>query len=265
MSGYSMPAILIRRIDYGDNDLILTFFTRDFGKTSAIAKSAKKSVKRFRGVLELFSLLSIVTGAHRGKRLPILKEAVLKEPFAGIRGDLIKTGYASYWVELIAKWMEEGVKQEALFELLRGGLDRLDRGGMSEAVLSMLFQMRFLKISGLSPNFERCAACETPVTAIPETSPAFDLQRGGIVCARCARGVHRRLTVSKGTLKRLEWLAGGDYAKAERVKFPPPAEAEGLKLLETFVPYHLGKELRSLKFLRQIRGEKRGRKVTKVS
>ncbi len=57
MSGYSIPAILIRRIDYGDNDLIITFFTRDFGKTSAIAKSAKKSVKRFRGVLELFSLL----------------------------------------------------------------------------------------------------------------------------------------------------------------------------------------------------------------
>ncbi len=259
MSGYSIPAILIRRIDFGDNDLIITFFTRDFGKTSAIAKSAKKSVKRFRGVLELFSHLSIVTGPHRGKRLPILKEAVLKHPFAGIRGDVTKTAYASYWVELIAKWMEEGVKQEALFDLLHRGLDRLDRGEMSEAVMSMLFQMRFLGISGLSPNFERCGVCDAPVASIRVNTLAFDLKRGGIVCDRCARGVQRRLTVSKGTLKRLEWLAGGDFAKAERVKFPPPAEAEGLKLLETFVPYHLGKELRSLKFLRQIRGEGKGK------
>jgi DNA repair protein RecO (recombination protein O) len=38
-----------------------------------------------------------------------------------------------------------------------------------------------------------------------------------------------------------------------RVKFAPDALREGLEFLETFVPYHLGKEPRSLKFLQQIR------------
>ncbi|MGD2024091.1 MAG: recombination protein O N-terminal domain-containing protein, partial [Desulfobacterales bacterium] len=68
MSVFSTPAILLRRLDYGDFDLILTFLSLQRGKISLIAKSAKKSKKRFAGVLELFSLIDIVvsTGKRRG-------------------------------------------------------------------------------------------------------------------------------------------------------------------------------------------------------
>jgi DNA repair protein RecO (recombination protein O) len=37
------------------------------------------------------------------------------------------------------------------------------------------------------------------------------------------------------------------------MKFTSGAIREGLEFLEAFVPYHLGKQPRSLKFLRQIR------------
>ncbi|MBU4287277.1 MAG: recombination protein O N-terminal domain-containing protein, partial [Proteobacteria bacterium] len=56
MSSFSTPAIVLRRIDFGDYDLIINFFTLNKGKISVIAKSAKKSVKRFSGVLEPFSV-----------------------------------------------------------------------------------------------------------------------------------------------------------------------------------------------------------------
>lgn len=42
---FSTPAILLRRIDHGEYDIIITFITLDRGKVSAIAKCAKKSVK----------------------------------------------------------------------------------------------------------------------------------------------------------------------------------------------------------------------------
>ncbi|MBW1745923.1 MAG: DNA repair protein RecO [Deltaproteobacteria bacterium] len=60
MSSFSTPAIVLRRIDFGDYDLIVSFFTLNKGKISVIAKSAKKSVKRFSGVLEPFSVLEVV-------------------------------------------------------------------------------------------------------------------------------------------------------------------------------------------------------------
>ena len=72
----STEAILLKRLQYGDYDLILTLLTQSHGKLSVIAKSAKKSIKRFGGVLELFSGLNITCATGRG-RLPLLKEATL--------------------------------------------------------------------------------------------------------------------------------------------------------------------------------------------
>jgi DNA repair protein RecO (recombination protein O) len=59
--------------------------------------------------------------------------------------------------------------------------------------------------------------------------------------------------LSKGTLKLLQWLSCSDLAQAGRVRFSPAAVAESTAFLEAFVPYHLGKTPRSLKFLREIR------------
>jgi DNA repair protein RecO (recombination protein O) len=43
-------------------------------------------------------------------------------------------------------------------------------------------------------------------------------------------------------------------AKALRAKFTAPAIAEATAFLEAFVPYHLGRKIKSLKILQQIRG-----------
>ncbi|MGB5991698.1 MAG: recombination protein O N-terminal domain-containing protein, partial [Desulfobacterales bacterium] len=42
MSSFSTPAIVLRRIDYGEYDFVITLFTLRNGKVSVIAKSAKK-------------------------------------------------------------------------------------------------------------------------------------------------------------------------------------------------------------------------------
>ncbi|MDM8553033.1 DNA repair protein RecO, partial [Desulfobacterales bacterium HSG2] len=86
MNTFSTSAIMLRRIDFGDYDLIITFLTLDMGKVSVIAKSAKRSKKRFAGILELFSVLQVV--CSRGRGLPVLQEAVLRDPFIKIRSDI---------------------------------------------------------------------------------------------------------------------------------------------------------------------------------
>jgi len=43
MTHFRTSAILIRRTEYGDSDLIVTFFTLSRGKLSLIAKAAKKA------------------------------------------------------------------------------------------------------------------------------------------------------------------------------------------------------------------------------
>ena len=245
---------MLRRMDFGDYDLIITFFTLNRGKISVIAKSAKKSSKRFSGILELFSVLDVVCSDGRGKGLPVLQEATLKEPFSRIRADIKKTAYASYWSELINKWMENDEKQTRLYYLFQHVLGELDLGHTPEEALSILFQMRFMTIAGLCPNLRYCGICKIGINELRQVKIAFDLISGALVCDRCASGSLRKIYLSKGTIKQLLWIESGDLTKARRIRFTSQALREGLEFLELFVPYHLGKEPKSLKFLRQIRG-----------
>ena len=253
MSSFSTPAIVLRRIDFGDYDFIITLFTLSKGKISVIAKSAKKSTKRFSGILELFSILDVVCSIGRRKGLPVLQEATLTHAFPSIRSKIIKTAYASYWAELINQWMEEGQKQVQLFNLFQYVLQELDIDHTSEAALSILFQIRFMTIAGLDPDLNHCIICRADLENMGKNRIKFDLSRGGIICDGCASGVLHKIFLSKGTIKYLLWIQKGDLARAARIKFAPRSLTESLELVEAFVPYHLGKEPRSLKFLRQIR------------
>jgi len=62
-----------------------------------------------------------------------------------------------------------------------------------------------------------------------------------------------RISLSMGTIKPLLWMQHNDLKTAGRVRFTPSAARESLTMLEAFVPYHLGKDPRSLKFLQRIR------------
>ncbi|MFC1798988.1 DNA repair protein RecO, partial [Thermodesulfobacteriota bacterium] len=164
-----------------------------------------------------------------------------------------KTAYASYWAEIINGWMEENERHEKLYRLFEYVLSQLDDGAISEALLSILFQMRFLKLAGLSPNLSDCSICRSGMESAFGGALLFDLPKGGIVCERCARYVAKSIRLSKGTIKQLCWLESDDINKASRIRFSPAALNESLSFLEAFVPFHLGKKPRSLAFLQQVR------------
>jgi len=254
MPVFSTPAILLRRLDYGDFDVIITFFTLTNGKLTVIAKSAKKSTKRFGGILELFSILELVASTGRGKGLPVLQEAALKEPFSGIRADFRKTAYASYWAELIYNWMEDNFKQDALYTLFEHVLSELDSGQTPEAALNILFQMRFLNLAGYRPHLAACSICHKELDSISQPKIMLDLKGGGILCGNCSSRSASRISLARGTIKQLLWVESGDLAKATRMKFTPAALTESTRFLEEFTIFHLGKQPRSLEFLRQVRG-----------
>ena len=218
-----------------------------------IAKSAKKSTKRFAGILELFSLIEVVGSTSKGRGLPVLQEAVLQSPFSTIRDDIKKTAYASYWCELINKWVEENQKQVQLYHLLKHVLSQLDSGAAAAAELAVLFQMRLLNLSGHKPNLKQCSQCQKQLESIHRNRVVFDIAKGGILCDECTAGAGSRMRLSKGTIKQLKWVESGDLKKASRIRFGSQALEEGLEFLEAFVPYILGLQPQSLKFLRQIR------------
>ncbi len=243
---------MLHATEHGDYDKIITFFTLKQGKISVIAKGAKRSIKRFAGILEIFSVLNLVWSYGRGRGLPILKEASAVHVFEQIRTNITRTAYASYWCELVYRWMEERHRQVSVYTLLEYALDQLHCGSVSEHALHITFQLRFMNISGFRPGFDHCNICRMPLERFGRSSVAFDVRRGGILCEKCAPQRTGSLCLSKGTIKLLCWVLNAPLEKLDRLRFSRQAIEESLRMVEAFVAYHLGKETKSLKFLKQI-------------
>ncbi len=252
MPGFSSPAILIRKIDHGDYDLILTFLTLEHGKITGIAKYAKKSIKRFSGVLELFYVLDIVCSRSKS-RLPVVKEAAVRHPFLNIRCNILKTAYAGYWAQLVDQWMEEGMRDPRIFALFKKVLELLDQETFSPEVASIFFQMKFLTLSGIYPDFGQCSQCGLALDKIKDSQLSFDLEKGVLLCKACSHKTAKRVLISRGAVKQLLWITQKADEKIFRIRFSKQVQQESLNLLEAFIPFHLGIRPKSLAFLKQIR------------
>lgn len=258
MTGFVTDAILLRKIEYGDHDFIISFLSKSQGKISVIAKNAKQSIKRFSGALDLFSVNHIQCTFPKKKKdgLTILSQADLEDSFANIRYDVFKTAYASYWTELMHFWLEENKQQTRLYNLLLFSLDALNKASLSTEVISLFFQIRFMAISGFFPNIEICDTCKTPIDQIEHKKVRFDFAEGRIICQNCLQNRSNfGLAVSKGTLKQIHWMNKSDNSRADRIKFSAITIKEGEMLVESFIPFYIGRDLKSLQFLNRLRNE----------
>ena len=186
-------ALVVRRVEYRDADLILTLFTRGLGKLSALARSARSSRRRFGGGLGLATLSRVELRPGRGSELWTLLSARPLQTFSRIGADVVALAHASYGIELVRELTATEVADESLFDLLLELLGVLDSPGPSPHALRA-FELRLLDAIGLGPMIVSCAACNQDDDARFARGAVLDPDRGGIVCGHCA-GASRGLGV----------------------------------------------------------------------
>jgi DNA repair protein RecO (recombination protein O) len=243
-------AIVLRVIDYGESDRIVTFCTADFGKIRGIAKGARRSRKRFVNALEPFSCSRIHFSRSRPESLALIEGCDSLSHFSAIRNDLEKTLAASYLIDLTDQFMPEDKKNEASFFLLRDFLQLVEGTAMTEALLRF-FEIRLLRISGYDPVLDHCLGCKTPIGK--QAAYRFDSEKGGLTCNVCGSGNPDAIPVSLGTIRTL--LLGREMQLDHlcRLLLSDQSADESRRLLAHFIRHILGRELRSVHVLSEIR------------
>ena len=249
-SSHKVRAIVLRSLDYGESDRILTFLTDEFGKLKGIAKGARRSKRRFANALEPFSLTTLLFSRRGRGGLAFIEGSDVIRHFAGIREDLDRTLVAACVAELAEHFSVEGKKNLPLFDLLTDFLDLIESGRMTEAA-ERFFELRLLKTAGFEPVLDRCVTCGAPLEGIE--SPRFDCREGGIRCARCAVNSPDFIPVSAGTLRTLLMGRDIDFERMPRVGLSGPMAREGREILGCFIRHLTGRELKSVSVLSEIR------------
>jgi len=144
----STSAILLRKRNFSDTSLIVSWCTESLGCIQTVAKGARRTRTPFAGKLDLFFETEISIILSRKSTLHTLAEVVLTNPFAGIRQNYLRTQVAAYFVELIETCTERDHREPELFHLLRRAFGYLDANDPSPRAVGH-FETELARIAGV--------------------------------------------------------------------------------------------------------------------
>ena len=125
MASSRTEALILRSVDFGESDRILHLLVPESGRLTAIAKGARRSVRRFGGTLDLFNHLSVQVWKSGKASMARLEQAQLIEAFGSLRADSARFALGCYLLELLDRLAPEGGAPADMARLFRFALASL--------------------------------------------------------------------------------------------------------------------------------------------
>ena len=207
-------SIILRRWEVGEADLLISFFSKDYGRLTGIAPSALKSKQRFCNCLDIFSISSLEFQQKKSSDRVFLHRGKLEEGFASLRYDYHRLTLAAYAVKLVEILSPIIVKSPRMFEALLWYFCSLNKGCFSEHT-KIAFDIYAMALGGFGINFEKCSACgekyngNAPVVFAPPT--------GGFLCSACKNKFAAYPKLSSEAVSAMEMIQKGFHLSAENM------------------------------------------------
>ncbi|HEV2488149.1 MAG TPA: DNA repair protein RecO [Terracidiphilus sp.] len=195
MSVLTSEAVVLRTWPVHEADLIVSFFTRDYGRMKGVAKSALRSRKRFGGALEPMTVARAWFVERPRQELVRLDQLeILRSPLA-TPVDHVRMTVLSFFAELLDEVLPEHDPQETVFRLL---VSVLEQTTVEQPWMPLTyFSLWMTRLMGLLPDIAHCTACGEPLIA-GETS--FNSLGDGLFCAVHRNGNANALTADSWQL-----------------------------------------------------------------
>ena len=150
MKQYKTSAIVLRRVNYGEADRIVTFITSDHGKIGAMAKGVRKPKSKLGGGLEPFSESTITFGEGKGD-LAIVLSTRLERFYKNILTDYERLQFGYEALKLVDRSTEDVVEGE-FYQLLRRTFAYLDELKIPHEFTEVWFRMQLEILLGRAPD-----------------------------------------------------------------------------------------------------------------
>ena len=234
----SSQAFLIRSAEMGEADRRLSLFTETDGAVNVVAKSARRSRKRFGGALQKYVLLE-VAWTEVPRRMSILTSASILVSFWDIVADWDRVRYADYLLELALSLFPQSGHKTKAFAFLLAGFRSLS-GGETPASVGRKAEAAFLSLGGWGPELSGCLRCGRAES----NSFRFVVSEGRLYCLACSgKGGH---PLSLGAVRTWRALQASSPATIGRVRIQETILEELQIVIPKYLEWNLGVGLRSL-------------------
>lgn len=161
--------IVLRRQSVTESSLVVTWYTREFGKLKTMAKGARRPKGPFQGKIDLFYRDEILFLRSQRSDLHLLHDCFLENPHQKLRHSVEALTAASYIAELVDLATESEDPTPKLFDVLTATLDALEvqRGRTATIVW---FELQLLAAAGWAPKWEARTAVTRVLDSLAATS-----------------------------------------------------------------------------------------------
>ncbi len=242
---YNVEAIVVRTMDYGEGNKILTLFTKEYGRQSVMARGAKKFKSRLTAVSQLFTHGQFAY--FRSGGMGTLNHGEIIAAHHRLRENLEMSAYSAYISELVFRLTEEDQAGDAyLFEQLRAAFDAIEEQ-KDIRIIVHLFEMKILMLSGYTPELGQCVSCGRP-----EGDFSFSAKLGGVLCARCRDKDSAAISADGKTIGLLKVFQQLDLRRLGAIAVKDETKQQISQILRRYMDVHLELQLKSRKFLDQM-------------
>lgn len=231
-------AIVLSKLKYSDNDLIVKCYTQQLGVLSfllrGILKSKKSSTKA--AYFQLLSPLELIIIHRSNKTLHTIKETKPKYIYTSLHTHVLKSAIVMFLSEVLASTLQEEEANETLFSYIETTLLWLDVQ-IEYSNFHLLFLLNLTKYLGFYPDTTHM------------DFPYFNLKEG-----KFENKLYGKHSISGENLVLLKQLLGITFDALNTVKINSKQRQSFLNMMLLYFELHLGsfKPPKSLQIFNQV-------------
>lgn len=236
--------LVVRQVNYKDNDQILTVLTKEHGLMTLKARGVRSRSSRLKGACQLLAYSEFTVFENRG--FHTIDEANAIQMFPELRTDIELLSLASYFAQVAEVLSQEDMPNPELLSLTLNALYALCRRLCTPELVKAAFELRAACLGGYTPELSGCAVCGDP------EPDRFDVRGGILCCASCSAGEGLRLPVSPGSLAAMRYLVFCDAKRLFSFRLEGRAVKELCDLTETYLQTQLERGFYTLDFYKSL-------------
>jgi DNA repair protein RecO (recombination protein O) len=229
-------AVVLRSYPLREADLLVTFFTRAEGKVRGVARSAKKSKRRFGGALEPLTCVKVYYEDREQQDLARIDSCdILDSPLA-TAVDYPRAVALGHIAELLDELLPDREANDAIFRLTVSVLRSLRAGAIWMPLT--YFELWLTRLAGFLPEFGECVVCGA---ALNGSRAYYHALVDGLMCQDDKRLASSEMTAESRALT-AEMFRSPVDVMAQQV-WPKSKAVDLRKCLVQILERHLEKKL----------------------
>lgn len=210
---FTTEALVIKEMNVGESDRLVTLFTRDYGVIRAFASGAKNIKSRKGSATSLLTYASFTIKKKNDSYR--IYEATPISVFFGAGSDIEVLALSQYFCELANEFAVTGTPNEEFLRLILNSLHFLTKEKRYPPLIKAITELRIAVISGYTPNLIACDECGK----FEDDIMYLDLSDGDLHCSDCPKGENSR-AVDRTILSAMRHIVFSQFSNLYSFKIP---------------------------------------------